>query len=184
MLDFSVITIFCDCFGGCGGVLESPHLAHSYAPKNSGALWIKAGVPAAAISHGAGQEHGKRPGTESVMMVVGLGAAADLANRHLTRIYQHLTAMRDRLHAAIQSQLALKLGQPMAEVVREYVRLNGHPVSRLPNTLSLGFRHCRAASLVAALAKCNVACSAGAACHSTPHAAAGSEACAAPEVFL
>lgn len=122
-----------------------------YAPKGVGALFIRRGVALEAFLHGAGQELGRRAGTENILEIVGLGKACELASRGLEENRRHMQAMRDRLHAAIAAR------------VKE-VRLNGHPEKRLPNTLSLSFRHVEANRILEAIGL-EVAASAGAACH-------------------
>jgi cysteine desulfurase len=122
-----------------------------YAPKGVGALYIRKGVTLEALMHGAGQEMGRRPGTENILEIVGLGKACEIAGRDLARNSNHMAGMRDRLHAAITSG------------VRD-VRLNGHPEKRLPNTLSLSFHNLPANRILEAIGP-EVAASAGAACH-------------------
>jgi len=124
-----------------------------YAPKGTGALYIRGGVELARLLHGAGQEGGRRPGTENVLEIVGLGRACQMAGRDLEGDMAHFQAMRDRLHAG----LLRRLGDGM-------VRLNGHPENRLPNTLSLSFRGIEANRLLSEISQ-QVAASAGAACH-------------------
>jgi cysteine desulfurase len=46
-----------------------------YAPKGVGALYVKHGVELEPLVHGAGHELGRRAGTESVLLAVGLGMA-------------------------------------------------------------------------------------------------------------
>ena len=122
-----------------------------YAPKGVGALFIRRGVTLETFMHGAGQEMGRRAGTENILEIVGLGKACEVAARDLEKNRRHLQAMRDRLHTAIASSLT-------------EVRLNGHPERRLPNTLSLSFRNLEANRILEAIAP-EVAASAGAACH-------------------
>ncbi len=122
-----------------------------YAPKGVGALYIRKGVSLERWMHGAGQEAGRRAGTENILEIVGLGKACEIAARDLEKNRRHLQAMRDRLHAAI------------AAGIRD-VRLNGHPEKRLPNTLSLSFRNLEANRILEAVGL-EVAASAGAACH-------------------
>jgi cysteine desulfurase len=54
-----------------------------YAPKGIGALYVRSGVELDPLIHGAGHELGRRAGTESALLAVGLGTAcvtvADLA---------------------------------------------------------------------------------------------------------
>lgn len=124
-----------------------------YAPKGIGALYIRRGVELAPLIHGAGQEGGRRPGTENVLEIVGLGKACEIALRDLEKNMLHFVAMRDRLHQGL-----------LRELGPDAVRLNGHPEQRLPNTLSLGFRGVEANILLAEIGG-QVAASAGAACH-------------------
>jgi len=123
-----------------------------YAPKGVGALYVRSGTPLENILHGAGQEDGRRPGTENVPYAVALGAACELVNADLPRHAERLAALRDRLWNAL---VAAGLN----------MRRNGHPVHRLPNTLSVAFRGLNAHDLLAEIAD-DVAASAGAACHS------------------
>lgn len=122
-----------------------------YAPKGVGALFIRNGAVLETFMHGAGQELGRRAGTENVLEIVGLGKACEIAARDLERNRGHMQAMRDRLHAAIAAGV-------------KSVRLNGHPEKRLPNTLSLSFLNLEANRILEAIGL-EVAASAGAACH-------------------
>ncbi len=122
-----------------------------YAPKGVGALYVRRGTPMQRILYGAGQERGLRPGTENVLEIVGLGAAAAVAQEELPREIPRLKALRDRLQDRLLDAF------PEA-------RLNGHRDQRLPNTLSLSFPGCTADALLNAMP--DVAASAGAACHS------------------
>jgi cysteine desulfurase len=121
-----------------------------YAPKGVGALFVREGVALRRVLHGAGQEAGRRPGTESVPLIVGLGAACDIARRDLEGASAAMRAARDRLFDGLRAAL-------------DGIRLNGHPTRRLPNTLSVGFLNVEAGEVLAHLD--GVAASAGAACH-------------------
>ena len=124
-----------------------------YAPKGVGALYIREGVQLAKLMHGAGQEQGRRPSTENVLEIVGLGKACELAARDPEAERSHLRTLRDRLQAGLFRELG-----------DGRVRLNGHPEERLPNTASISFRDVRANILLAKIRQ-EVAASAGAACH-------------------
>lgn len=124
-----------------------------YAPKGVGALYIRSGTELSLALHGAGQEGGRRPGTENVLEIVGLGKASEVAQRDLEKNATHFQTQRDRLHQALLEELG-----------EEAVRLNGHPRERLPNTLSLSFRGVEANTLLGEIGE-QVAASAGAACH-------------------
>jgi cysteine desulfurase len=122
-----------------------------YTPKGIGALFVRRGVTLAALVHGAGHERGRRAGTENVPYIVGLGRAAEIANRVLPAETDRLRALRDRLHAALLGALGDRL------------TLNGHPERRLPNTLNVNFVGCVGAELLARVP--GVAASTGSACH-------------------
>jgi len=122
-----------------------------YAPKGIGALYIRDGVESAIFCHGAGQENGRRAGTENVLEIVGLGKACEIANRELGKHADHMQAMRDRLESG--------LAQALSEI-----RFNGHREKRLPNTCSVSFRGLEANRILQEIGL-EVAASAGAACH-------------------
>lgn len=122
-----------------------------YAPKGIGALYIRTGVSLAKLMHGAGHERGLRAGTENVLEIVGLGAAARLAAEELPARSLHARELRDLLEEKLLA-------------IEPAPRLNGHPQKRLPNTLSIGFPGIEASTLLSELTE--IAASAGAACHS------------------
>jgi len=120
-----------------------------YGPKGVGALYIREGTTLEPLLHGAGHEAGRRAGTESVILDVGLGAAAELAGdlRWTTAVQE----LRDRLWDDLRESHG-------ASVV-----LNGHPVRRLPNTLNVSFVGRRGQDVLATVPE--VAASTGSACH-------------------
>ncbi len=56
----------------------SGHKFHG--PKGIGALYIRDGVKLSPMLIGGGQEHGRRPGTEAVHQIVGIGAATEFVS--------------------------------------------------------------------------------------------------------
>lgn len=122
------------------------------APKGIGALYIRNGVYLKKLMYGAAHEGNRRPGTENVLEIVGLGKACQLAARDLEKNMYHLQSMRDRLYEGLLRNLGTS-----------QVRLNGHLEKRLPNTLSLSFYGVPADTLLSAIGR-QVAASAGAAC--------------------
>ena len=123
-----------------------------YAPKGIGALYIREGLEPEKFCHGAGQEMGKRAGTENVLEIVGLGAACEIARRDLANNMRQMRITRDLLH------------EGLAKAVPD-IRLNGHPEKRLPNTLNLSFPNLEANRILEEIGL-EIAASAGAACHS------------------
>ena len=123
-----------------------------YAPKGVGALFIRKGTRIDSLIHGAGQENGRRAGTENVPYVVGLGAACDIARGALPNYEKEVKHLRDQLHARIE----LGLG-------KEKVQLNGHPERRLPNTLNISIRGIVGEELLSRIPE--ITASTGSACH-------------------
>lgn len=123
-----------------------------YAPKGIGALYIRKPLKLETFCHGAGQERGWRAGTENVLEIAGLGKACEIAAGDLEKNHAHMKALRDRLHAGLMENIP-------------DIKLNGHVETRLPNTLSVSFRHLEANRILEEIGL-KVAASAGAACHS------------------
>ncbi|MCU0835828.1 MAG: cysteine desulfurase [Chromatiaceae bacterium] len=129
-----------------------------YAPKGVGALFVRVGTPIAPLQHGAGHEHGLRPGTENVPHLVALGVAAELARARLPVGMDGLRARRDALHQRLTAEVPGLL-------------LNGHPEERLPNTLNLSFPGVSGRELLARTP--GIAASVGSACHEAGDAVSG-----------
>ncbi|RLB82773.1 MAG: cysteine desulfurase NifS [Deltaproteobacteria bacterium] len=121
-----------------------------YAPKGIGALFIRNGLKIEPFVHGAGQESGRRAGTENVMFAVALGTASALAGKRMEADAERIRRLRDRLHTL--------LGQDIPDLV-----LNGHPDARLPNTLNVSLPGVDGATLLDAIPE--ICASTGAACH-------------------
>lgn len=120
-----------------------------YAPKGVGALYVRRGVRLEPLVHGADHEGGRRAGTESALLLAGLGQACALA-RDLASL-EETRWLRDAFWAALRSHFG------------DRVVLNGHPEDRLPNTLNVSFVGRVGAEILARLD--GVAASIGAACH-------------------
>lgn len=120
-----------------------------YAPKGVGALYVRRGVRLEPLIHGASHEAGRRAGTESALLVAALGAACELAAD--LGPMDEVRRLRDLFWGLLQTRFG------------ERVVLNGHPVHRLPNTLSVSFVGRVGADILVALD--DVAASTGSACH-------------------
>jgi len=66
-----------------------------YAPKGVGSLYFRKGTAIHNFVHGAGQEMGKRAGTENVAYIVGLGVACDIAKNALPAFSGPIKTLRD-----------------------------------------------------------------------------------------
>ena len=124
-----------------------------YGPKGIGALYIKKLTKITAQMQGGHHEMGKRPGTENVAGIVGLGRAAELAKAEAPSESKKLKELRDYLYKGISERI-------------EYVTLNGHPDKRLSNTLDVGFKFLEGESIILNLDMEGVAVSTGSACTS------------------
>lgn len=123
-----------------------------YAPKGIGALYVRPPLQPEKFCFGAGQETGRRAGTENVLEIVGLGKACEIAARDLVRNMAHLRAMRDRLYEGLAAAC-------------RHLRINGNLDNGLPNTLSISFADLEADRMLQEIGG-HIAASAGAACHS------------------
>jgi len=121
-----------------------------YGPKGIGALYIRKGIRINPLIHGAGQERGLRPGTENVILSVGLGAACKLAAQRLPEDITIMSSMRDRLQDLLFGSL-------------DELVLNGHPEHRLPNTLNVSVPGIQGAAILDGIPR--LMASTGAACH-------------------
>jgi cysteine desulfurase len=121
-----------------------------YGPKGIGALFIREGRDLCPLIHGAGQEMGKRAGTENIMLSVGLGVACQLARERLSEEMAQVSALRDRLEKRLFGEI-------------DGLVLNGHPTERLPNTLNISVPRIEGKKILDGLP--TVLASTGAACH-------------------
>jgi cysteine desulfurase len=124
-----------------------------YGPKGVGALYVRSGTPLEPQFHGGHHERDRRPGTENVPGIVGLGKAADLARKNLAVDSARIAALRDRLEDA----LLVTCGD---------ARVNGNRALRVANTSNVSFHAAGGEALVIALDLQRIACSTGAACSS------------------
>ncbi|XP_043946097.1 cysteine desulfurase, mitochondrial isoform X2 [Protopterus annectens] len=124
-----------------------------YGPKGVGALYVRRRprVRLEPLQSGGGQERGLRSGTVPTPLVVGLGAACDVAAQEMEYDRKRITALSERLLKKIMSDIP--------EVI-----LNGDPVQRFPGCINLSFAYVEGESLLMALK--DVALSSGSACTS------------------
>ena len=125
-----------------------------YGPKGVAALYIRGGVKIEPLIHGGAHERRLRAGTENVPGIVGLGKAAQLALRDMSKEAVQLIYLRDKLHQGLAGKI-------------ELAHLNGHPTQRLPNTLNISFEAIEGESIILNLDLEGVACSTGSACTSS-----------------
>jgi cysteine desulfurase len=141
---------------GCDLLSLSGH--KMYAPQGVGALFVRRNVRLKPMFFGGLHERGRRPGTENVAGIVGLGRAAEQAMAWLAADTapdspDSLAALRDRLEQGILAAV-------------DEAGVNGGGAVRVANTSNLYFDRVEAEALVIALDLKGLAVSGGSACQS------------------
>ena len=127
--------------------------AHKFGgPKGVGALFVRNGIDIDPLIVGGGQERNRRPGTENVPGIVGLGVAAQLAVDDVQRA-PLMVAMRDRTEQSLRE-------------IEPAIKIFGDGADRLPNTTCVTMPGVQSEMQVMGLDLAGVAVSAGSACSS------------------
>ena len=123
-------------------------------PKGVGALYIRKGTKLTSFMHGGEQERKRRASTENVPGVVGFGKAVELAQQEMDEEAQRLTYLRDQLIKGLMERI-------------DRIRLNGHPLKRLPNNVNVSIDYVEGESMVLNLDLEGICVSTGSACSSS-----------------
>jgi cysteine desulfurase len=124
-----------------------------YGPKGIGALYVRRKNPRVKVTaqmDGGGHERGMRSGTLNVPGIIGFGKACEIAIQEMESEAIRLSAMRDRLEAAL------------LQLEESYV--NGNREHRLPHTTNISFKYVEGEGLMMGIK--DIACSSGSACTS------------------
>ena len=129
--------------------------AHKFGgPKGVGALILRDGLDIPALQRGGGQEMGRRAGTENVIGIAGMGAAAEAAQRDLADgVWERVAQLREILNQALSAS-----GFETISV--------GNSARTLPNTLCLIAPGWKGETQVMVMDLAGFAISAGSACSS------------------
>ncbi len=155
---------FCDAVQAVGkisygfewsGALRAVISSHKFGgPKGTGALVVRKGVEVTAQLKGGGQEMGRRSGTENVIGIAGMGAAAEAAQRDLENgVWDHVAELRNGFEAQILNSAP--------DVI-----IFGLDVPRLPNTSYFAVSGWKGETQVMQMDLAGYAVSAGSACSS------------------
>lgn len=125
-----------------------------YGPKGVGALYIRKGTRLETFMRGGDQERGRRASTHNVSGIVGLAKAVELCRKNMESEAKFQISLRDRLIKEIPVRIP-------------EVRLNGHPVERLPNNVNFSIKYIEGESMLLSLDMLGIACSTGSACTSS-----------------
>jgi cysteine desulfurase len=136
---------------GCDLLSLSAHKL--YAPKGTGALFVRRGVRLTTQNVGGHQEREKRAGTEGVPGIVALGTAARLAREEIDDRAEHDRGLRDRFESAISASVSDLI-------------FNGDRQHRLPHLSNISFRFIEGEGLLISLDLQGIAVSTGSACSS------------------
>ncbi len=121
-----------------------------FGPKGAGALYVRDGVALEPLLRGGEQERGLRPGTHATPAIVGLGAAAELADRERAVRREAVARARDAFEAAATAVPG--------------VRVNGGGAPRSVKHSNLRVEGVDGETLLLALDDLGVEASAGSAC--------------------
>jgi cysteine desulfurase len=133
---------------GCDLLSISGHKMH--AQQGTGALYVKKGTILQPMLYGGSHERSRRAGTENVPGIVGLGRAAELAQK---ADLETTAGLRNRLETGILDAV-------------EACGVNGEDAPRVSNTTNIYFDYIEGEALVIALDLKGLAISTGAACSS------------------
>ncbi len=136
---------------GCDLLSISAHKI--YAPKGTGALYVRRGVRLHPQNLGGHQERERRGGTESIPNIVAFGAACEIAQTELEKSAEELGRMRDSFES--------KVGEIIPDII-----YNGDRENRLPNVSNISFRSIEGEGLLINLDMQGIAVSTGSACSS------------------
>ncbi len=124
-----------------------------YGPKGVGALYVKRGLKLEPLQFGGQQEKGRRPGTEFVSGIVGLGEAMRIAEAEREAFVARLTPLREQLIEGVVARIPK-------------IRINGDRVNRLPNNVNISFMDIEGEALLLYLDAKGVYAATGSACTS------------------
>ncbi len=136
---------------GCDFLTISAH--KFYGLKGSGALFVKWGKWVSPMITGGHQEKSRRPGTENIVGVIGMGKAIELAVKELDTEMKKTKEIRDHLEKRVLAEIP-------------YTRVVGDPADRVPTITNISFRFIEGESIQLKLDNDGIAVSTGSACSS------------------
>lgn len=136
---------------GCDLLSLSAHKI--YAPKGTGALYVRKGIRLAGQIVGGHQERERRAGTEAVPGIVAFGFAAKLAREELSQRVNHVRHLRDTFESGVSERI-------------DDIVFNGRRDRRLDHLSNISFRYIEGEGLLINLDMQGIAVSTGSACSS------------------
>ncbi len=122
-------------------------------PSGVGGLYVRKGTSLWPLLDGGAQENNRRAGTENLIGIIGMGAAAELASKEMEFRAKHSAGLKQKLIEGLKEKI-------------EDIRINGHPEFSLPNLVSVSIAYIEGESIVLMLDEENILASTRSACAS------------------
>jgi cysteine desulfurase len=106
-----------------------------YGPTGVGGLYVRRGVKIFPIFDGGVQENNKRAGTENLLGIIGMGTAAEIAQRDIHTRYAYLKGLKDKFLSELPTVL-------------DEILINTHPVHSLPHLVSASIKYVEGESVM------------------------------------
>ena len=106
-----------------------------YGPAGVGGLYVKQATSLWPLLDGGVQENNKRAGTENLIGIIGMGAAAELAVQQMEARMKRTLVLKSRLIQGLKDHV-------------EEIFINGHPDLSLPNLVSVSIKYIEGEGIV------------------------------------
>jgi cysteine desulfurase len=106
-----------------------------YGPAGVGGLYVRQATNLWPLLDGGVQENNKRAGTENLIGIIGMGAAAELAVQQMEARMARTRKLKGRLIKGLQEHI-------------EEIFINGHPELSLPNLVSVSIKYIEGEGIV------------------------------------
>lgn len=124
-----------------------------YAPKGTGALYVRKGVKIDKFMHGADQEGGLRAGTINVPAIVGFGKAVEKITENIEENNKYIRSVRRYFLKSVSERI-------------HNISLNGHPTQRVAGNAHISFEGAEGESVLLMLDREGISVSTSSACAS------------------
>ncbi|WP_022900597.1 cysteine desulfurase family protein [Humibacter albus] len=149
------------------------------APKGSGAMFVRGGLPLEPVLHGGGQERGRRSGTENVAFAVALATALERAGAVILAEATDRATPPSMAGSAVTGDATAPAGDAVTAACADPLRdafiarvlagvpgaaLTGHPAARIPGHASFVIDGVNGETVLLELERRGVLASSGSAC--------------------
>jgi len=106
-----------------------------HGPSGVGGLYIRRGTSLWPLLDGGFQEKKRRGGTENLIGIIGMGIAAELAQKEMKFRMSHAGKLKEKLRKGLEERI-------------DEIIFNGHPEDSLPNLVSVSLKYVEGESIV------------------------------------